>query len=283
MLTHLKVNNLKAVPYLETSTLAKAYPQGINFSTTKPNVVVGPNGSGKSALLTALALYTLSYFTGASAFNDEYIDSTESNAFWQEISKWRNEYEYLPGLTITGDMPPTLYYRPSHIPGNECSITHAFMTGYSTQAREYDKLTRSKSSGQQGKALLQRIWTMVQSEQPTLGFEFINWRGTRHLQEVPEYGSRDSRFVKNELLKQKYLAVPAMAAPLILLDEPEQSLDAKEEAIIWSKLVATDCTKVQVIVATHSWYPLLHPEKFHIIEAVPGYLAEIQALICMRP
>jgi predicted ATPase len=63
------------------------------------------------------------------------------------------------------------------------------------------------------------------------------------------------------------------------MDEPEQSLDAWASATLWSRIAEADCAKVQIVVATHSWYPILHPEAFNIIEAVPGFLEEVRSLI----
>jgi predicted ATPase len=64
-----------------------------------------------------------------------------------------------------------------------------------------------------------------------------------------------------------------------MMDEPEQSLDAKAEMLLWGQIAKADCDKVQVIVATHSLYPLMHPELFHLIEAVPGYAQEVRKLM----
>jgi predicted ATPase len=63
------------------------------------------------------------------------------------------------------------------------------------------------------------------------------------------------------------------------MDEPEQSLDALAELVLWRQIAAADMSKMQVIVATHSLYPLMHPEKFNIIEAVPGYSESVMQLL----
>jgi len=66
---------------------------------------------------------------------------------------------------------------------------------------------------------------------------------------------------------------------MILMDEPEQSLDVKAEAQLWSSLSKADCAKMQIIVATHSMYPLLHKDNFNLIEAEDGFVDEVLALM----
>lgn len=275
MISSLAVENFTAVPYLETSFLMHTHGGNVSFSDKKPNVIVGPNGAGKSALLTALALQTLAYFTGISAFDDHYVNGTNSDAFWSAGGSWSRSFTFLPGLACRSDNGPALYYRPSHIPGNDHSVAAAMMCGYFEQARAYGRLTKDKSSGQQCQALLARLQAMLAGEAQLDGYEFVNWRfGTEARQPNHLACSFD---YKAEELKKHYLG--ARGKPVLLLDEPEQSLDARAELRLWKQLADVDTRRLQVIVATHSLYPLLHPERFHVLEAVPGYAAEVRALL----
>lgn len=279
MIKTLSAKDFKAVPYLETSSLMVSHPRGLKFSTTKPNVIIGPNGSGKSALLSTLALQTLSYFTGESSFDGNFI----SDEYWSKSSYgWSVRHDYLPGLICDTDNAPALYYRPGHIPGNECGITHAMMCGYFDEAKAYARLVENRSSGQQSQSLLEKLELALTGESSELSFKHANWGYGKALREIDDSRGRiyvSDRDHQAEALKKIYGATVPGAMPVLLMDEPEQSLDARAEAVLWKKIREVDVGRVQVIVASHSLYPLLHPKAFNLIEAVPGYANEVQALI----
>lgn len=281
MINNLKVENFKAVPYLETSLLCKAHPDGFQFSSEKPNVIVGLNGAGKSALLQTLALRTLSFYIGESAFDDQYVLSNEARTFWSdEGASWRHEYAFLSGLTCETDDAPALYYRPGHIPGNDNSIGASMMCGYSKQARSYADLVDNKSSGQQSRALLGKLVNALTGDASEMRYQYVNWRAGKERKDLERSKFHVCDFeYQFEILKKQFDTPTPDARPLILMDEPEQSLDARAEALLWGQIAKADSSRVQVIVATHSWYPLFHPETFNIIEAVPGYLQEVRALM----
>lgn len=279
MITNLKVTSLKSVPHLATSQLMQLHQFRLDFSQDKPVVIVGPNGVGKSALLTALALRTLTYFTGTSELDRHYL-GTGRDEFWHRARTWGNDYEFLSGLSVSTDNAPALYFRPGHIPGNDESVTASMMCGYGAQAKAYGMLTRNRSSGQQGQALLAHLLAVLRGKQTIDGYGVSNeWRyGLTPKAPDASYGSNPMPwdYQANKLLE--LIAIPAGTTPkpLVLMDEPEQSLDALAELDLWNAIEHTDCEKLQVIVATHSLYPFLHPEKFHIIEGVAGYSAIVR-------
>jgi hypothetical protein len=280
MINHVGVNNFPAVPYLRASLLMQAHPDGVHFSTEKPNVIVGPNGAGKSALLTALTLKTLCYFRNQSALDNNYVIGNNCDVFWTKERSWRQDFEYLPGLTCDSDNGPALYYRPGHIPGNDDSITASMMCGYFEEAKAYGKMVDKKSSGQQSQAVLQRMQAGLAGEDLKLKHQYANWRFGKEVKDLNKGRGYVCDFeYRAEVLKKLYGSVPADAIPLLMMDEPEQSLDAKAEALLWRQIAGADCIRMQVIVATHSLYPMMHPEAFHLIEAVPGYIKEVQSLI----
>jgi predicted ATPase len=280
MINSISAKHFKAVPYLETSSLMTLHQGELKFSNEKPNVIVGPNGAGKSALLTTLALRTLSFYIGESAFDDQYALSNEARHFWTEERTWRQDYEYLPGLTCDTDNAPALYYRPGHIPGNDNSLGAAMMCGYGKEANLYGALVRAKSSGQQSQALLHKLQEALSGKATTLSYQYVNWRAGKALKDLKNGSHYVSDFeYKFEVLKKVFGSVSEDAKLLILMDEPEQSLDAKAEALLWGQIGRTDCSKAQVIVATHSLYPLMHPELFNLIEAAPGYIQEVFELM----
>jgi energy-coupling factor transporter ATP-binding protein EcfA2 len=280
MITSLKVKGFAGVPYLETSALMKRHKGKVVFSTDKPNVIVGPNGAGKSALLSALALETLTYFTGESSFSPDYIDERK---FWTPESDWKEPYRYkfLPGLTCESDKGPAFYYRPGHVPGNDRCLTTAMMCGYSEEANRVYELTKEKSSGQQAQALMQKLLGALSGTQPLPEYYYTAWwRGGKEVKDPDSL--RGGPYIgespyKTEALKARYANVPADARLVILADEPEQSLDALAQLKLWNRVAAADCSKVQVIIASHSLYPLMYPEKFNLIEAVPGFIDEVRS------
>ncbi len=279
MLTTLKVNDFKAVPYLETSLLMRRHKGRLQFSTDKPNVIVGPNGAGKSALMESLALRFLAQLTGDSRLDGNYLGrSRDAEILWTKTHEWRDTWEFLQGLTVETDNAPALYYRPGHIPGNETSPTHALMCGYSEDARHYDELTKAKSAGQQSRALQEHLLAALDGTACPKEYALRGWTHGREPRELHGRGWIGPWEYQAEVLKAIF-AHSTGGTPLVLMDEPEQSLDALAEMQLWKALSNADCTRVQVVVATHSLYPLLHPDKFNIIEAVNDYARDVIKLL----
>lgn len=270
----------KTVPYLETSQLMQTHQGRVTFSQDKPNVIVGPNGAGKSALLSALSMHCLAYLSGNSSYDNNYARGHGDDAYWGPVgSSFSREIPvFLPGLDVNTDNGPALYYRPQHIPGNNESVPKAMMLGYFDRAREYGRQVQEKSSGQARQALLARIYGVLEHNEP-VDFEVLNWNGPTKVARLKP----DDFYPGSPRPRQHALCVRAAAAkpgaiPTILMDEPEQSLDALAELKLWRRIESADMSRVQVIIASHSLYPLLHPEGFNLIEAVPGYIEQVRQL-----
>lgn len=274
-LSLVKASGFKAIPHLESSSLMQSHPKGIRLSDKKPNVVVGPNGSGKSSLLKALAMRTMSELTGLTELDSAYVKfGSEAEALWK-ISRWPEaQAQFLPGLECDAPVARALYYRPSLIPGDERCATTAMMTGYFESARTYLRNTENKSSGQACQAQLEQLLKTLE------GGELPAPRKPEHWQHWPE---SPDKYPDDQALQRRALVAisenAGSARPLVLMDEPEQSLDARAELELWARIASTDCSKLQLVVATHSLYPLLHPKKFKLIEAVPGYVAATLKLL----
>lgn len=276
MYLNLRARNFKAVPYLESSALMAHHAAGLVFSNDKPNVIVGPNGSGKSALINALAIHSLSYLVGFSAFDDRYVVFGDADSYWS-TERWGNPV-FLAGLEVESDFGPAMYYRSNHIPGNETSVTSSMVMGYFNEAREYDRLTDRKSAGQQNLALLRRLESILEGAPVRRTYQSLNWRfGGKPSSKLKKVGDSDSDR-RADVLLETYAEVNS-TRPVLLLDEPEQSLDAKAEAILWTKIQGADPAHAQIIVATHSLFPIIHPDHFHIIETVPNYVNEVRAML----
>jgi energy-coupling factor transporter ATP-binding protein EcfA2 len=280
MIRTIFAKDFAAVPYLEGSRLMQSHPDGIGFSTEKPNVIVGPNGAGKSALMKTLSLLTLSYQMGVSALEGKYLDELRSTPLWgHRGQRWNNDHVYLPGLEADSDFAPAIYYRPGHVPGNERMVTSAMMTGYFDEAKEYARLTDKKSSGQQCSALLSRVEAVLAGDVSTLKrYDTSRWGCGVKPSDLSKVRYPDDRAYRIEVFKARYGRQAEDVLPVLLMDEPEQSLDARSELEFWRKVAAVDTTKVQVIAATHSLYPILNPDRFHLIEAEPGYAESVRAL-----
>lgn len=281
MLTQLSVNGFAGIPYLEGSALMRNHGRSLRFSLDKPNVVVGPNGSGKSALLTTLALRFLSYFSQRSAFDRKYVIDVEARAWWTPAPRQADAYRWLAGLHCETDDAPVIYYRPGHVPGNELSLAHAAMGPYWEQAQAYARLVENRSSGQRNQALLEDLLGALEGRGLPQRYEYVNWEfgeQPRDPRRLHVFGYGRDTFFKAEVLKSLYRPAPG-AMPLCLMDEPEQSLDARAEALLWTRIAHADCRRQQIIAATHSLYPLLHRDAFHLIETEPGFADEVLALV----
>lgn len=289
MLTTLSVSNFKAVPYLETSALMQTHKGTVRFSTKKPNVVVGPNGAGKSALLRTLALRFLATQVGESQLDGQYVVGRDADELWTKLTTWGRESEFLAGLEAKTDNGPARYYRPNLIPGEKSSGVTAMMCGYFEEAKAYMRETENKSDGQANLTRLAHALALLDEEtsQAMPAYPQHNWRFGRDplspaaLRKVREDFRADPMDLRAETLKS-IAQQGQTGTPLLLLDEPEQSLDALAEVSLWKQLEAANPEKVQVVVASHSLYPLLHPKKFKLIEAVPGYIAQVQSALGMR-
>lgn len=281
MIEHLSFEtSFSAVSHLTSSTFGKRIAhEGLAFSTTRPNVIVGANGAGKTALLTLLSLQTLTHFTGETSLDSNFAVSRDADAWWSERT-WRDDPVFLPGAIFSTDNAPALFYRPSHVPGNDNSVAAAMMCGYFEKAKAHGMLIRKKSSGEATRALLDRVIDVLENRTTIEGYRPVNWRGfSLEPEDLASQSYVASWHYRAEVLKRRRASLGEKLHPLVLLDEPEQSLDATNTLRLWSTIEKADCSQVQIIVATHSLYPFLRPEAFNLIEATPGYIEQVRSII----
>lgn len=282
MIRSVFVKGFTAIPYLETSKLMQHMGGKVKFSESKPNVIVGPNGSGKSALMKTLALRHLAYLTGTSRFENKYVDKLGGiKELWTEEKKdWTRDWAFMAGLDINTDNAPCVYYRPGMIPGDSISYTHAMCSfdGYFDYAKDEAQAVDDKSSGQVCQVLLARVKAMLDGKLLPTTLETMGWSYGLKARKFEGSGRPMPWEEQAEELKRMFTGEkPGIQS--ILLDEPEQSLDAVGELKLWKSIEQADTSKVQVIVATHSLHPFLHPERFNIIEAEDGYVDSVKSLL----
>lgn len=281
MLSSIKLEDFKAMPYLAKTPLMLNNSQRITFAPDRPNVIVGPIGSGKSALLEALALRYLAYFLPVTTFSAEYVLAAERKSWWKNDGpSWNPSFAFLPGL-ITEGMPGTcLYYHPDYIPGRQATASHAMMLGYTHAAKEYAEQSRNRSAGQKNYALLKKAIDVLSSRELLVGLNYKDWLyGTKpgQFKAVGGPGQLPVECIQKADVLLKLVAPAVDDKPLLLLDNPERALDARSELTLWRHIEMADCQSMQIVVATHSIYPLMRPDLFNIIEAVPGYCASVLA------
>lgn len=268
-------SGFSAVPHLPATTLWQQHQaKGLNLSITKPNVIVGPNGSGKTALLTLLSIQTLTYFTPATALDDHYTRGLDCDSWWSERT-WRDDPAFLPGAVFKTDNAPAVFYRPVHIPGNDDSVAAAMMCGYFNEARAFGNAVKQKSSGQACQALLVRLHRALTAPAEAFKYAELNWSAGTEPRDLTKLGYVGPWDYRSEVLKVRRNSYKT-GMPLILMDEPEQSLDMRAELALWRAIAGADCSTRQIVVASHSLYPLLHPECFNLIVAEPGYVDVIR-------
>ena len=283
MLTSITFDGFRAVPHLEATKLMQQ-SKTVRFAEDRPNIIVGPNGSGKSSLLDALSMLTLTYYMDVSTFDHHYLAMSDSDKFWhkpKDIEKmdwWqRHNNYYLTGLTYTGDLVPALYYRPNRLPGNEHDVAHAMCMGYSEPAREYGTLTRNKSSGQKSRAIQDRMLRALGGTEQ-IKFETYRFGNPDELIKIEPGVYVGEGPAKTNLFKTFYKDRKSDGRQLVIMDEPEQSLDLEAEINLWDA-IAGHHSDTQIICASHSLYPILNPEPFNLIETEPGYVKKIQKLL----
>lgn len=273
MIKSIKIADFRAVPHLETSLFGGQLQQGIKLSSKKPNVIVGPNGSGKSAFMEALTLMTFTHDFEESALTGFYV---HEDRLWKDIPSWSRDHVFLEGMEVKGDFGPGLFFRPGHIPGNEKSVAASMMCGFFNEARDYGKLVENKSSGEGGRARLEKIKQLL-AEPGVVEVQFKDWNYGKEPVDLKSSSYTSHNHWRAEHLKDR--ARKMTGSPVALMDEPEQSLDAREEMLLWKLIEAADTSKVQVIVVTHSLYPIIHSENFNLIETQKGYIQELKGFL----
>lgn len=253
---------LKTITYTEPqiqTDLLTTHANKVAFSSNKINVLIGPNGSGKSTLLRHLAVRFLCLDRGYTSIDRSLCDRAYEKYFSEK--NWRDKSTFMPGIEVDSAQCVAAYWAPGMKYGGWDMDTAAMMCGYGDEAKLRWKHTKEKSSGQGIHNQLNYIFDVLHGKRKVELREKIDWYLENHQKDkldavTPLFKERD----KNKTV--------------VLLDEPEQSLDMSKEMEFWDKLLDVNTAEVQVVVATHSLYPLISPKfkgKFNIIECTSDY------------
>lgn len=259
-------HGLKTITYTEQyiqTDLLTTHANKVSFSSDKVNVLIGPNGSGKSTLLRHLAVRYLCLDRGYTSIDRGLSDRTYEDYFSQKTRY--DKSTFMPGIEVDSAQCVAAYWAPGMKYGGWDMDTAAMMCGYGKEVKLRQVHTKHKSSGQGIHNQLSDIFDVLHGKRKVELRENIDW----HLKE----------YQKDKL----DAAVPLFKnwdknKTIVLLDEPEQSLDMSKEMEFWDKLLDVNTCDVQVMVATHSLYPLISPkfkDKFNYIEGTPDYKQSI--------
>jgi len=214
------------------------------------NIIVGPNGSGKTTLTRSVAKLFYAEQGGTptltqTAFMDAYkaFDKTPPDEYF----------------TVEHDGGAVFYVNQEHTVG----LTHGqfdddfFSEGF---FRTMNKL----SSGQDSCENINRILSMI--EKYLKGGENVDNRLKNANSLYQNYVNQAMAFIKPD----------RNAVPVLILDEPDASLDMMNEVKIWD-IIRKISLKIQVIVCSHSAFALHQEANF--IEMESGYLKKCRKAV----
>lgn len=262
MLTSFQINNTETSDAFTTQLQSLPFfaeSSKMSFSEDKINVLVGPSGSGKSMVLKGLAAVTASYLYGF-ASNKKTISHP---AFHGMLKKsWLDSYP-LENWQLNGKIGNTVYFHDGFLPGESCSVVHGIMGGYfgeiDIDPRELDRASSGEAA-----------WWWIKWLEEKVNNTFTV--------KVPEDATRWRNRNEYDFFARLNDLYHSSEKSLILLDEPDAHLDAKNKLQLWSYLKRLSKEGHQIIVSTHDWLPISQASQFNFIELEPGYVSEVSSL-----
>ena len=269
MLTHLRIDEAlasdEATQLVMNSTLYTSNKGVIPLSTDKINVLVGPAGSGKSVFLRLLAAASHCLLEGQSTSSARHIRSSTMTPYWGKVADrygYGTTEHFLPGVSLAGSIRKAVYYCPKFLPGLESELAHSMCMGY--HVKPLIPHLHNVSEGQ-----FASFWLKTLTER-------VLDPGVPTLPSIPEH----QRYVENDHLSVKWEKLfNTDERVLILMDEPETSLDAVQQLQLWNSLIRFNAEGHQVVMATHQFKPFLQHPQFNFIEATPDYIQDASVLL----
>lgn len=242
------------------TSLLQTHNNSISFCQDKINVVIGPNGSGKSTLLKDLAARYMAFDRGVTCLDTAILNRDIYKRLFTKKEGWYRSETFMRDIDVVSANCAACYWSPNFNFGGWEMLSAALMSGYYNEAKLRYRHTREKSSGEGIKNQLDHVMEIALT-------------GQRIRVDIPEKPFGELLNERLRLLKPLFKDTDKNKT-IVLLDEPEQSLDILNEMKFWDDLLKVNLDDVQLIVATHSMYPLVSPkfkDKLNCIEAVAGY------------
>lgn len=224
------------------------------------NVLFGSNGCGKSTLLRCIKAYNGIKHAGWSKISDDGELPASSNKHFP--------YAYR-AFTPTGECDTIVEWDGSASFYNDSELRIDDMAWYynkdilkreglTTEAEQFDILTKKPSAGQTRILKLNKIFTIAKD--PPLFKDYL------------PTGS------KYERMEQAFLkSIQGINRVTIMLDEPEKSLSIPKQIELFQHLKSFQ-KDFQIIIATHSPF-ILFEDDLNIVEMEDGYIKTCKDII----
>lgn len=246
-------------------TPALAKPQTFEF---KPglNILWGQNGSGKSTLIKALAQLFHCEQGYIPVITQTSVSSLCDRYRWGEIRSIKTEgdlnlKDFLSSFKVDHDGQGVRFYDPMRSVGlDRGAFDYDFM----------DAAMQNMSKSSSGETTMRRMGALLE--------DVIRGTPIEVKAKVSAGGVNDLWADRIKMVEKLLVGSGEKGPPTVLLDEPERSLDMPKQEAMW-RFIRAYHTRVQFIVASHSYYALSLPEA-NYIELSPGYLA--QSVKCLE-
>jgi predicted ATPase len=231
------------------------------------NILYGPNGCGKTSIMKVMAGYASiptkdkMYFGGWSRSN------SSSNNYPQGFKN--TTYGEIDAV-IDWDGTPCFLNSAAHDSSHNIGyfVDHISPDGLMSMQDQISLIIGHMSDGE---LRLNKISKLVKELLENKNFK---WK------------LNNKTVLKEEKNFNKYIkSLPCNGKPTLFLDEPDKSLNIKNQINFWTKFIFNLSETYQVIISTHSLIPLLIPKfkQINVINIVPDYyensFKEIQVLL----
>lgn len=209
------------------------------------NAIYGPNGTGKSTVIQAMARTLCCAQGGRQMVTSTALDNL---GYTSDTGVFKD------GALPVHDGSPVLYFDPDQAVGLFGGLA-AFDDDFMNEG-----LGNVMFKGSSGQTTMNRIETVINAmhrgQWPTMERKVKKCKGL-------------DPFLNGSFDK---------VGPTILLDEPSRSLDLRYELAFWKLTDKAIAAGVQVIMATHSVFPL-NRLGTHYIETQPGYVDQVSRMV----
>jgi len=218
------------------------------------NILVGPNGSGKSTLINLLTTYFHCKQGGHSSITEISIQELIKGV----VGEKRSTYA---GAKIEHDGNPVFYLKPDKTFGR---------AGGTFDDDFFEKgLNSVFTYGSDGQLTLGKLGSLFSEAETIDEVQGLNFRNkVNYIWQ--EWFDLSTKVIFSQTMDK--------VKKTVIIDEPEKSMDIKNQWLFWANGISRLKEKYQVIVATHSIFSFIHKDAT-FIETEPGYKDFIQGII----